>query len=82
MPSPHFISLHRSDNRALRNFGRGLVTPCDADRDVPFCRLSNASRRCQGLTGSIGSSRPRVQRLNISRRSNELVQDRFAGDNV
>jgi hypothetical protein len=34
------------------------------------------------LTLLIGSSRPGVQRLNNSRESNELVQDRSAGDNV
>lgn len=30
----------------------------------------------------IVASRPDVQRLNISRKRNGLVQDRFAGDNV
>jgi hypothetical protein len=82
MPLPLSFSLRRRARRALRMFGRGLVPACGAARHTPIRYARNASRQCQGLTLWIGSIHPGVQRLNNSRESNELVQDRFAGDNV
>lgn len=47
-----------------------------------YAHLDTPYRDVSRLTSGIDPSRPRVQRLNIWRGKNELVQDRCAGDNV
>ena len=83
---PKAICLEVQDHNLQRAEDRACKTWRERGEDAITCArrtlLNTRFRYVSRLTWCIDPGRPRVQRLNISRGSNELVQDRCAGDNV
>lgn len=71
--------FHHAEERTSKTW---RVQGEDAITCARRTHLNTRFRYVSRLTWCIDPRRPRVQRLNISRGSNALVQDRCAGDNV